>query len=191
MPAATIARTKDAAKPAEQAPHPAFVFRLVRNAELAPLPKKGMADKTPEASRTGTIRVDAANVVREFKGSYSGLRDRGTFVIESRADWDALWDRMTANYRPAPKTPEIDFKADFAVGVAMGQKSSGGFEVTIAAIELVGKTLRVTVEERKPAAGMGMTLALSQPYHVLILPRLIGGQRFSAADGFTVEFVYQ
>ena len=165
--------------------------KLVRQADAVALPRKGMADKTPEASTTGRIRLDKANVVKEYKGGYGGLKDRGTFVIETEGDWAGFWERLTSNVTPAPKAPEFDFQKDFALAIAMGEKRFGGFETTISGIELVGKTLRVYVEESKPKGGMGMTLALTQPYHVLILPRVIGGQRFASADGFNVEFIYQ
>jgi hypothetical protein len=159
----------------------------------------GMAARTDknagsDAGGAGTIHFDRNNYVQEFKGTYSGLKNRGTYVIESDADWKAFWEEMSSITEPAPRVPAIDFDKNFAVAVAMGEQTSGGYATMIEAIELEGKVVRVIVHESKPGdegMGGGLTLALTQPYHVLILPRLIGEERFSTADGFKVQFEYR
>jgi len=105
---------------------PGTVAKLVRQADAVALPRKGMADKTPEASKTGKIHVDKANVIEEYKGAYGGLKDRGTFLIETESDWVGFWDRLTADVTPTPNAPEFDFQKDFALAVAMGRSGPAG-----------------------------------------------------------------
>lgn len=141
----------------------------------------------------GKITFEKENFIQEYKGAYSGLKERATFIIEDAEEWKKIWNNLTSIYSPPQEVPEIDFARNFAVGVALGEKTSGGYAITIGEIELVGKRLQVIVNQTEPGPGSsgGMTLALTQPYHILILPRHINGDTFNTKDGFKVEFIYQ
>jgi hypothetical protein len=90
--------------------------------------------------------------------------------------------------------PDIDFNEYFAVGVSMGERNSGGYSTTITELTLQDKTLHVTAHETIPGrdAPGGLTLALTQPYHILILPRRINADdSFDTGDGYRVKFSIQ
>jgi len=138
------------------------------------------------------LKFEAANVVREFRGSYSGVKQQRNVVVEDRAAWESLWKEMTSISEPAQPAPEVDFATQFVLAVFMGQRNTGGFSTTIEEIELAGgNALRVHVRERSPEPGQIVTMALTQPYHILILPRKIEGFFFDTSKGFGVEFFTQ
>ena len=141
-------------------------------------------------SKQDSLGFHTVNAVREFRGTYSGVEERKDVTIEDKASWEALWHEMGGMYTSGHSDPpEVNFDGKFAVAVFMGQKSSGGYSTTIDEIELDGNTLKVYVRERAPRPGQIVTMALSQPYHILILPRNIDDHWFDGKKGYQVSFI--
>ncbi len=61
----------------------------------------------------------------------------------------------------------IDFSQEHIVLVALGQKPTGGFSVTLAGAHLSGSELELSVRTREPAPGAMVTQALTTPCAVI------------------------
>lgn len=102
------------------------------------------------------------------KGFQSGVREPTQIVIRSRPDWVAFWERHT---RTQSEPPPIDFSRDMVVGLALGQRSTGGYEIEITRVERADSRLGIYYRSRSPDPGAILTQALTQPFHVIKLPR--------------------
>lgn len=105
------------------------------------------------------------------KGHYSGLTDRAAVLVTDAQSWAELWRRHVSPRVPAPPPPEIDFDAHSVIAVSLGEKSSGGYAVEVVGVERAGDRLVLSVRVRSPAPGAAVTAALSQPYHLVRIPR--------------------
>lgn len=111
------------------------------------------------------------------KGYYSGLTDRAAVLVTDAGSWAELWQRHVSPRVPAPPPPEIDFHAYSVIAVSLGEKSSGGYAVEVVGVERLGDRLILSVRTRSPAPGAAVTAALSQPYHLVRIPRQEGPVR--------------
>jgi hypothetical protein len=105
------------------------------------------------------------------KGIYSGVREPLQVVIRSQQEWAALWSRHASGRHPAAPPPDIDFSAEMVVGLFLGEKSTGGYSVEITTAELAGSRLHVYYRERSPARDALVTQVMTQPHHLIRLPK--------------------
>jgi hypothetical protein len=64
------------------------------------------------------------------------------------------------------------------VGVFLGTKPSTGYEVEIVGARVDGETLVVEYVQRQPKRGMMAAQILTEPFHLVTLPRHAGQVRF-------------
>lgn len=129
----------------------------------------------PDESDEAKTAESAAPVAQRWEGQYSGITAAGVQIVTDRGQWSQLWGRLNARRSPAPPAPVIDFKTQAVVAVFLGQRNTGGFIVRIQEIHREGNDLVVTVRETTPAAGQMLTMALTQPYSLVVVPRTIDG----------------
>lgn len=141
--------------------------------ESGPTQAGGAEDAEPAAPR-GPVQF--ATVER---GSYSGFTSPTAVLITGQAQWDAVWKDAHAMQVPVPATPDFDFSAQSLVVVAMGERHTGGHSIEVTDVAVEGDRLIVTVRVRQPGPGDMVTMALTQPYHIVRLP--------FAAAGLTLE----
>jgi hypothetical protein len=114
-------------------------------------------------SELGT-RLSTATVA---KGYRSGVRDPLQVVIRSQGEWNAFWKRHSVtNTNPAP-APNVDFDREMVVGIFLGEKSTGGYEVEIVQAERRDSSLYFYYRETIPMPGAMVTQALTQPFHLV------------------------
>jgi hypothetical protein len=102
--------------------------------------------------------------MQEWKGQFSGVLQGGQRVIESAAQWQALWSDIG---QPAPAGP--DFDSIFAVAVFLGRRNTGGYGVGWLDPASSGPAGVIRYKEIKPQ-GVASQI-LTQPYAVKIFPR--------------------
>ena len=89
------------------------------------------------------------------------------FKIETQAEWDDFWSNHQGNVIPPPPAPSVDFSQEMVIAVVDQQRPSGGFQLEITEIEEVEGGLVVRVNKQSPGADCIVTLALTQPFHVV------------------------
>jgi len=101
------------------------------------------------------------------KGSRSGVRDSRQMVLRGQAEWHALWaQHVSTDALPAPPPP-IDFARGLVVAVFLGDKPTGGYDVTISRAQRGHDSVVIYFRERVPAPGALVTQSLTQPFHVV------------------------
>lgn len=105
------------------------------------------------------------------KGLYSGIEERKQIVINDPGSFRKLWDEVFSIYHPMIELPEIDFEKSTIIGVFMGTTSTGGYSVEINKIAERTKQITVRLKYSSPAPDDFVTMALSQPYHLVIIPK--------------------
>jgi len=170
---ATFSSTAQPAPP--PAPAPTFDRQLAR--------KK---TRRAEASAVESEAVAPAEVVEEAEGeptviqhrwesAHSGVHKPGTMIITSQTHWKKLWRLLFVQIMEKPPLPPLDFNKQVAIGVFLGLKTTGGYHVAIQQVRRAGDSLEVVVKKTAPQPGQMVTMALTQPYSVVVVPKTIDG----------------
>lgn len=112
------------------------------------------------------------------QGSVSGIAKPTALVIKSEKEWQALWARHAAVRAPTPDPPQIDFSREMVIAVFAGERTTGGVTVEVTAIDVSSGAIRATYQESGPPPDSILTQALTQPYHLVITPRVEGPVTF-------------
>lgn len=115
------------------------------------------------------------------RGYQSGVSDAGVVVARDEDAWRALWRRHAATVLPRPEPPAVDFEHEMVVGVTLGTRSTGGFGVEVARVVAAEDGLVVEATERIPAPGAMVPQVITQPFHMVAVPRREGDVRLSTA----------
>lgn len=105
------------------------------------------------------------------KGLYSGVEEKRQIVINDPQSYRKLWNEVFSIYHPMADLPEIDFEKNTLIAVFMGTTSTGGYSVEITKISESSKEINVRIKYLTPAPDDFVTMALSQPYHLVIIPK--------------------
>ena len=104
------------------------------------------------------------------KGNFSGVREPLQVVLRTQEEWDNLWKRHSSSAKP-PSPLAINFATEMVAGVFLGEKATGGYEVEITRAEKRNSTLYLYYVEKSPSANAIVTQVLTQPYHLVKLPK--------------------
>ena len=131
----------------------------------APSGPGGVLDDTVELA-TQTVSDEVARYL------FSGIDDRRRLYIKDVEAWKALWNEVTADVRPRPEAPFIDFSREAVVVVSMGALASGGSSIRVESVSESGAhgTLFVEVVEVSPGRNCVVTQAVTAPVHAVRVP---------------------
>jgi len=107
-------------------------------------------------------------------GTHSAVTLPREWVIRDPARWRQLW--RLSGHRDTP--PAVDFDDQMVIALFMGEQPSGGYGIGIERITDTPQGLRVEVRLRYPAPGSLVSLALTQPWIIVRLPRHDGPVQF-------------
>jgi hypothetical protein len=105
------------------------------------------------------------------KGHRSGVRESLQVVIRNQDEWHAFWKRHSAIETNPPPAPSIDFNREMVVGIFLGEKRTGSYEVEIVRAERSDSALYFYYREKIPSPGAIVTQALTQPFHLVRVPK--------------------
>lgn len=95
---------------------------------------------------------------------YGGPENASRRVITSQTQFNDLYKEMGWG-----AAPTIDFSRNNVVALFMGQKSNGGYSISVRKIEVLGDTTTVYIKTTQPD-GMA-TMAITAPYSITIVPK--------------------
>ncbi len=119
--------------------------------------------QTPQASLTSIA-----------KGSMSGQQTAKQVTVRTDAEWKALWK----DHEPTAKMPSVDFAKNMVVGIFLGSKPSDGHDVEIVGVRTQDAELIVEYVQKQPARGTMAAQILTEPYHLVVVPKHAGPVRF-------------
>lgn len=99
------------------------------------------------------------------KNFYSGVEETRNVIVTNVNEWEALWDE-TVTWTP-DELPFVNFNESVVIAVYMGEQLSGGFNVDILGIRETDEIIEVVSKFSKPESREGVTLALTQPFHMI------------------------
>lgn len=143
------------------------------------------------AEETAESQNEPVNIQRQkqWSGYSSGVSKAKTVVIRNIEGWAKLRREHTALpvqgadakklgsyfYKAGRKSsetlPEVDFNKSILVAVFSGTKPTGGYAVKITSVYIQEDRMIVEYQEIKPPADIMVTQALTQPYHILSIPK--------------------
>ena len=141
--------------------------KILRMAMLGdPVSRPASPINTPEDQSNN---IDFSVLATGTMSSYEGPRTAE--LITNENDWQRVW-RMIGSGRPVP---EVNFNTRAVIVVYQGQKSTGGYSISIAKITRDGTNLAIQVNERRPASGDITTQVITSPFVAVSIPRPPGG----------------
>jgi hypothetical protein len=112
------------------------------------------------------------------KGLASGVDQPAQIVVRSQNDWAALWSRHMGTQAAPPPPPSVDFSRDMVVALFLGERPTGGYAIEVTRIERTGAGLAIRYRTTRPDPAGMQTQALTQPFHLIKLPRVDGSVTF-------------
>ena len=113
---------------------------------------------------------ESVPMVQQWSGHYSAQDAAERVVVRDTEDWKRLWRAVHGRRSPMPDAPEVDFREHMVIGVFMGTRPSGGYSISMTGI-VQNEKITVTVREQSPDPDDMVTMALTSPYHVAVVPR--------------------
>ncbi len=115
-------------------------------------------------------KAEPVPIVEQWSGAYSAQHAASRVVVRDTEGWKQLWRAMHGRRSPMPKVPEVHFRKHMVIGVFMGTRPTGGYSISITRVVQNEKTV-VSVREQAPGPGDMVTMALTAPYHVVVVPQ--------------------
>ncbi|MEP1585058.1 MAG: protease complex subunit PrcB family protein [Marinobacter sp.] len=113
--------------------------------------------------------ADGAPLARQVTESdHCGLTAPGLVYVSNAEDLDKLAQLPTGNLALS-MLRAIDFTQEHLVLVGLGQKTTGGYGLTLQSSGIVDDVLELMVKVRRPAAGAMVTQALTTPCAVIAI----------------------
>lgn len=101
------------------------------------------------------------------QGFYCGLTARVNYIIEDNDTWNTLWTDMHNISTSTPELPYVDFTEEVVIAVFLGDFPTGGYIAEITGIMSDKGHISITVREHHPGENCGVTMAVTQPYHIV------------------------
>ena len=119
---------------------------------------------------TAEIRAEI-KVEKEWKGNHCGYTEPERLVVKTKDQWMEVWRKMHRLRLSTPELPLIDFKKEMVIAVFMGERKTGGYEIEIIRVTQKESKIFVEVEEKEPPSDSVQTMVLTQPYHLIVIPK--------------------
>lgn len=132
-------------------------------AQPAPAPDGDAAQPAPVAQ--GPLAFETL-----VGGSYSGFTRPTQLLVGDAATLRSAWQQYGARMVPAPELPPVDFSRESVVVVALGERNTGGYSFRVTGVRREDSKLVVTVATSQPGPGDMVTMAFTQPFHIIKIP---------------------
>lgn len=135
-------------------------------------------------------RPEAVNLVFRTvaQDAFSAIHTRRNVVIRDAASWAALWAEHNAERTPVPPLPSVDFSQQMLVGIFAGDLR-GCHEFEIRRINVVRGRIVVEYEDRDITPTTICIAAITNPMHVVAIPKLDADVVFNQIEPARIEFV--
>lgn len=102
---------------------------------------------------------------------YSGIQNARNVIINDMTSWTAFWAEHKSVLTDPPAAPQVDFSNKTVVAVFVGTRPNGCYRVKINDVQVEGEKNIVRYTEKAPEAGVLCTLSLTQPSHIISIPK--------------------
>ncbi len=120
--------------------------------------------------------LDNLHLQMEFqtvsKGYSSGHTESTFYVIQDEGEWIEVWSQHQSIFSPQLPPPEVNFSESTIIAVFMGEFSTGGYGIEIIEVIDMNQSVMIKVEKTYPGEGCIVTMAFSQPYHIVRIDKI-------------------
>ena len=122
-------------------------------------------------------------------GTSSNIEEATQTVIRTPEAWTDWWNQhittieVVDGKETTPPPPPVDFDAETLLVATMGTRSSGGYAIEFTGINHKGATLIATLRTTAPDPDGFVTMALTQPFAIIAVPRHNGPVTFINETG--------
>lgn len=106
-----------------------------------------------------------------YKNSNGGAENAGYLHITNNEDYIKFIETLKIDESEFNKLVTINFKENDVVVLNQGQKTSGGYAIDVAQINWENETLLIKKLETFPIKGEMVTMVLTSPYCITIIPK--------------------
>lgn len=106
-----------------------------------------------------------------YKNSNGGNDKPGYLHIRSNEDYIKLIESLKIDESEFNTLVTINFKENDIIILYQGQKNTGGYSIDVASIHWEKDILFIKKNETIPEAGKPVTMALTNPYCITIIPK--------------------
>lgn len=110
------------------------------------------------------------------QGDFASIDSPLQLILRDRASFEDLFRRAFGSQPPAPA---VDFNSRSVIAVFLGTRPTGGYSVEIQRVTRADDFLIVTSLETAPAPGQIVIQVLTQPFHIISVPRTDAQVRFN------------
>ncbi|MFK7601757.1 protease complex subunit PrcB family protein [Deinococcus sp. SM5_A1] len=130
----------------------------------AQIPAAGVLNPVP-SSPTPQPTGARVNFTELASGSQSGVTEAGVTVAATPADAAALYAQAYSRQTGAPTAPDPGNAT--IVGIFLGQRTTGGYGVSVTGASVSGGTLTLVAQVRAPKPGSITTQAITSPWTIV------------------------
>jgi len=106
-------------------------------------------------------QVSFETLVKDQTGGYVKEEIR---IISDRKSLLKVYGYVNRIRKPGFPIPTIDFSKETVIAVFMGEKTSGGYAVSVESVKEEGEKVIVQIKEVKPGTKDMVTMAITQPF---------------------------
>lgn len=99
-----------------------------------------------------------------YNSEYNGRDETINLIIKNQEELNALFKAVESEQQPI-----VDFNKNQVVVLFLGQKSSGGYSISIDRVEEEAGKITVYKKVQTPQAGENVTMALTNPLVIAII----------------------
>ncbi len=142
---------------------PACLIKLPKTAITLPIT---FINSEPEAVKIHS--KDPISMRTLSRVSNSRVTEARYVIARDYEQFRQLWKEHNGSLE---QLPEVDFQSEMVAGIFMGERSTGGYAVTIEEVLKEGEKFKFYYSESEPPEGSMTIQILTAPAHLIALPR--------------------
>ncbi len=110
--------------------------------------------------------------------------DLSTLIINNAEKWNSLVEKMntTNSISDSFSETDIDFTKYTIIATYDKVRTTNGYEIEIKNASIKNSTLTVTIAQKSPERGDKVSTSIEQPYHIVLLPKVLTNKLTVAYD---------
>ena len=146
----------------------AWLYFYGPNDFMAPSDQSAQVANVETASAEVTV-PESKNVTFGVIGHGSkaeGVTARKNYAVYTKEEYARIW-KLTGS---TEKMPTVDFKKGYVIAVFAGNRTTGGYAISVSSVTDTEDSRAVSVLVEKPGPGCITTQALTSPYQIIRVP---------------------
>jgi hypothetical protein len=116
-----------------------------------------------------------------IEGPISNVSEPQIQVIKEKEGLSKIVNQLNKSRSPKIPVPAVDFKKETIIGLFMGEKTTGGYGISVASIQETKNELIVQVAESGPK-GKFVSMVITQPFSIFKIKKTDKAIRFEKIE---------